>query len=81
MGKQEEETELGHLEEELEEEVEEGLEEKVEKKKSELFRKCIPRLKPETLVKLDIDGKVTAHHYICHACKDHMLNKLSLIPL
>merc|ERR1712173_348587 len=45
-----------------------GLEEKVEKKKPGLFRKCIPRLKPEALVKLDIDDKATAHHYICHAC-------------
>ena len=58
-----------------------GLEEKVEKKKSGLFRKCIPRLKPETLVKLDIDGKVTAHHYICHACKDHMLKKGKMPPM
>merc|ERR1712020_569797 len=58
-----------------------GLEEKVEKKKSGLFRKCIPRLKPETLVKLDINGKVTAHHYICHACKDHMLKKGKMPPM
>ena len=58
-----------------------GLEEKVEKKKPGLFRKCIPRLKPEALVKLDIDGKVTAHHYICHACKDHMLKKGKMPPM
>ena len=58
-----------------------GLEEKVEKKKPGLFRKCIPRLKPEALVKLDIDGKATAHHYICHACKDHMLKRGKMPPM
>ena len=49
-----------------------GLEEKVEKKKPGLFRKCIPRLKPEAELTLVIDGKKTVHHYICHACKGHM---------
>ena len=49
-----------------------GLEEKVEKKKPGLFRRCIPRLKPEAELTLVIDGKRTVHHYICHACKGHM---------
>jgi hypothetical protein len=50
-----------------------GLKEKVEKKKPGLFRKCIPRLKPQAKLTLTIDGKKTEHHYICKACKDHML--------
>ena len=50
-----------------------GLEEKVEKKKEGLFSKCIPRLKAEALVSLSVDGKTTTKHYVCHACRGHML--------
>ena len=50
-----------------------GLEEKVEKKKEGLFKKCIPRLKAEALVSLTVDGKTTRKHYVCHACRGHML--------
>ena len=50
-----------------------GLEEKVEKKKEGLFRKCIPRLKAEALISLTVDGKNTKKHYVCHACRGHML--------
>ena len=52
-----------------------GLEEKVENKKEGLFRKCLPRLKQEMMVKIEIQGKKTTEkYYICHACKKHLLN-------
>ena len=50
-----------------------GLEEKIKKKKEGLFSKCIPRLKDEALVSLTVDGKTTRKHYVCHACRGHML--------
>ena len=51
-----------------------GIREKVEKKKEGLFQKCIPILKKEMKVKLQIEGQNAEKHYICHACKRHLMN-------
>ena len=49
------------------------LKEKVETKKAGLFTRCIPVLKDKALVSFTINGKATENHYICHACKGHLL--------
>ena len=49
------------------------LKEKVETKKAGLFTRCIPVLKDKALVSFTINGKTTENHYICHACKGHLL--------
>ena len=49
------------------------LREKVETKKAELFDRCIPMLKEKALVSITINGRTTESHYICHACKGHLL--------
>ena len=49
------------------------LREKVEVKKAGLFERCIPVLKEKALVSITINGRTTESHYICHACKGHLL--------
>ena len=49
------------------------LREKVEVKKAGLFDRCIPVLKEKALVSITINGRTTESHYICHACKGHLL--------
>ena len=49
------------------------LREKVEDKKAGLFDRCIPVLKERALVSITINGKKNESHYICHACKGHLL--------
>ena len=49
------------------------LREKVEAKKAGLFDRCIPVLKERALVSITINGRRTESHYICHACKGHLL--------
>ena len=49
------------------------LRDKVEVKKAGLFDRCIPVLKEKALVVLTINGRTTENHYICHACKKHLL--------
>merc|ERR1712032_807521 len=49
------------------------LREKVELKKAGLFDRCIPTLKEKALVSITINGKTTECHYVCHACKSHLL--------
>ena len=49
------------------------LREKVEVKKAGLFERCIPVLKEKVLVSITINGRTTESHYICHACKGHLL--------
>ena len=49
------------------------LREKVESKKAGLFDRCIPVLKEKALVCITINGRTTENHYICHACKGHLL--------
>ena len=49
------------------------LREKVELKKAGLFDRCIPVLKEKALVSITINGRTTESHYICHACKGHLL--------
>ena len=49
------------------------LREKVETKKAGLFDRCIPMLKEKALVSITINGRTTESHYICHACKGHLM--------
>ena len=49
------------------------LREKVDAKKAGLFDRCIPVLKEKALVSITINGRTTESHYICHACKGHLL--------
>ena len=51
------------------------LREKVEVKKAGLFDRCIPVLKEKALVSITINGRKSENHYICHACKGHLLKE------
>ena len=51
------------------------LREKVETKKAGLFDRCIPVLKEKALVSITINGRKTECHYICHACKGHLIKE------